>query len=199
MNNNILNLKNRITYLEKSNSFKELSPILNKLSSKYKELSLKNVSDTFIPEASSNKRFLDISEEDLIKKIGIFYWIFGFSYEQTLNFDKYRIDFIKIRPNHFQELGYFINLKVNFYKNDCLVLKNAQLLFVNIPNTLELKDIKFCIECFTLYSLNTSDFTKVIETFINTWNYYFSGINLSKEVLDSYLFKSDQKELYLFE
>lgn len=202
MKNNIKNFKNRIIYLQTINTYPDLSPILDKLSSRCKELiniTDDNSDNIFIPEASSDKRFLNISKVDLIKNLGIVYWIFGFAYEQTIISGKYRIEFIEIRPNNSKEFGCFLKLKINFYKNDVLVLDHAQLLFFNAPTTLEIKNIRLYIYHFRSYPLNTEDFDKIIDNLILTWNNYFSNITLSDDTLSSYLFKSDKEEDYFFE
>lgn len=54
----------------------------------------------------------------MIQKLGAIYWIFGSSYEETVSFKRYRIEFLQILPNDCFDLGCLMRVQVHIYEND---------------------------------------------------------------------------------
>ena len=76
--------------------------LVSKLKAQYERLQKDN--GIFIPEATSAQALSDAAEEELIKKLGTIYWIFGPSFEETFSFKTYRIEFLCTMPNdHFED------------------------------------------------------------------------------------------------
>ena len=68
-----------------------------KVSEIYDKIKQQKLHKKVVPEEIETAN--SFSEEELIQKLGVIYWIFGQTYEETISFKKYRIEFLQILPN----------------------------------------------------------------------------------------------------
>ena len=118
INEKLKSLEHRIDMLKQRIELQKVGPevdtarkILYELEAKYD--TLKKSNGIFIAEATSVKKANSFSEEELIQKLGAIYWIFGPSYEETVSFKRYRIEFLQLLPNDGLDWGCLMRVKVH--------------------------------------------------------------------------------------
>lgn len=117
----------------------------------------------------------EASEEELIRKLGAIYWIFGPSFEETFSFKTYRIKFLNIMPNSYVEDGCLMRVQVEIYENDKpFIMQSAKLEFwKRNPQSLVVDDVGLAWSDYHERYSNTHWFQKLAYTLANTWNKYF--------------------------
>ena len=123
INEKLKSLERRISKLEERIQRQKVGPevetskkILAGLKEKYEELNKNN--NLIIPEATTSFHQRNVSEEELIERLGAIYWIFGSSYEEEFSFKKYRIDFLRILPKDAYYSGCMMRVQVKIYENN---------------------------------------------------------------------------------
>lgn len=184
INEKLKSLEHRIYILKQRIELQKVGPevetarkILYKLEIKYD--TLKKSNDTFIAEATSLKKANSFSEEELIQKLGAIYWIFGPSYEETVSFKRYRIEFLEILPNDRLDWGCLMRVKVHIYENDQpFMMKDVAIEFWKGRRNSTVDDIGIsCNDTDEKYN-NFHWFQKIEYTLAKTWNKYFQKIPL---------------------
>lgn len=174
-------LKNRIELQKVGPEVETARKILYKLEIKYNELKKNN--SIFIAEVTSVKKDNKFSEEYLSQKLGAIYWIFGSSYEETVSFKRYRIEFLQILPNdrkHRLDFGCLMRVQVHIYENDKpFMMKDVVLEFwKGWRDSTEVDEIGIsCNDTYEKYN-NFHWFQKIEYTLAKTWNEYFKKVPL---------------------
>lgn len=178
-------LRHRIDMLKSRIELQKVGPevdtarkILRGLEVKYDALSKSN--GIFIAEATSAKKANNFSEEELSQKLGAIYWIFGSSYEETVSYKKYRIEFLQIVSNLKLKGGCLIRVKVHIYENDQpFMMKDAIIEFwKGWGDSTEVDDLTIsCNDIDEKYN-NFHWFQKIAYTLARTWNKYFQTVPL---------------------
>lgn len=178
-------LEHRIDMLKQRIELQKVGPevdtarkILYGLEVKYDALRKSN--GIFIAEATSTKKTSSFSEEELIQKLGAIYWIFGPSYEETVSFKRYRIDFLEILPNDKLDWGCLMRVKVHIYENDQpFIMKDVAIEFWKGWNdSTEVDDIGISFNDIDEKYNNCHWFLKLAYTLAKTWNKYFQTVPL---------------------
>ena len=191
INEKLKSLEHRIDMLKQRIKLQKVGPevdtarkILYGLEAKYD--TLKKNKGIFVAEATSVKKANNFSEEELSQKLGAIYWIFGSSYEETVSFKRYRIEFLQILPNDKLNLGCLMRVKVHIYENDKpFMMEDVAIEFWKGWNdSTEVDDIG--VSCndtdkkhsnFQKYN-NFHWFQKIEYTLAKTWNKYFQTVPL---------------------
>lgn len=150
--------------------------LVSKLKAQYERLQKDN--GIFIPEATSAQALSDAAEEELIKKLGTIYWIFGPSFEEMFSFKTYRIEFLCTMPNDHFEDGCLMRVRVRIYENDePFIMEDAKLEFwKGKPTSLEVDDVGLAWNDLDTKYSNTHWFQKLAYTLAQTWNKYFRSM-----------------------
>ena len=185
VNERLKSLEHRINMLKQRIELQKVGPevdtarkILYVLESKYD--TLKKGNGIFIAEATSAKKANNFSEEELSQKLGAIYWIFGSSYEETVSFKRYRIEFLQILPNDELNYGCLMKVKVQIYENDQpFMMKDVAIEFwKGWSDSAEVDDIGIsCNDSDEKYN-NFHWFQKIEYTLARTWNKYFQTVPL---------------------
>ena len=150
--------------------------ILYRLEEKYNEL--KKNDGVVIAEATSFKKNNKFSEEELIERLGAIYWIFGSSYEETVSYKRYRIEFLQILPKDNSYPGCLMRVQVHVYENDKpLMMDNVVIEFwKGWANSTEVDDIGISCNDADIKYNNFHWFQKIEYTLAKTWNKYFQNV-----------------------
>lgn len=185
INEKLESLKRRIDLLKQRIELQKVGPevdtarkILCGLEAKYD--TLKKSNGIFIAEATSAKKVNSFSEEELIQKLGAIYWIFGPSYEETVSFKRYRIEFLQILPNDGLDSGCLMQVKVHIYENDQpFMMKDVVIEFwKGWSDSTEVDDIGISCNDANIKYNNFHWFQKIEYTLAKTWNKYFQTVPL---------------------
>lgn len=185
INEKLKSLEHRIDMLKHRIELQKVGPevdtarkILYGLEAKYD--TLKKSNGIFIAEATSVKKANSFSEEELIQKLGAIYWIFGPSYEETVSFKRYRIEFLQILPNDRLDWGCLMRVKVHIYENDQpFMMKDVAIEFwKDWRDSTEVDDIGISWNDTNGKYNNFHWFQKIEYTLAKTWNKYFQTVPL---------------------
>lgn len=174
-------LERRIAKLEERIARQKIGPevetskkILAGLKRKYEALKRNN--NLIIPEATTTSKN-NVSEEELIQRLGAIYWIFGPSYEEEFSFKKYRIDFIQILPNPVSSC--ILKVKVEIYENDKPLATNDAVItfWKGFRDSTDVDDLGFSCNENTKYD-NCHWFECLSYNLAKTWNIYFRDVPL---------------------
>lgn len=184
INERLKSLEHRINKLKQRIELQKVGPevdcarkILYGLEVKYDILKKNN---GFIAEATSVKKANNFSDEELSQKLGAIYWIFGPSYEETVSFKRYRIEFLQILPNDGLDWGCLMRVKVHIYENDQpFMMEDVAIEFwKGWGDSTEVDDIGIsCNDTDEKYD-NFHWFQKIEYTLAKTWNKYFQTVPL---------------------
>ena len=178
-------LEHRIDMLKKRIELQKVGPevetarkILRGLEEKYAVL--KRNSSVFVAEATSSKKTNNFSEEELIQRLGAIYWIFGPSYEETVSYKKYRIEFLQILPNDKLDWGCLMRVQVHIFENEKpLMMRDAVIEFwKGWSDSTEVDDIGIGCNDINIKYNNFHWFQKISYNLAKTWNKYFQNIPL---------------------
>lgn len=171
-------LKQRIELQKVGSEVETARKILYGLEAEYDTLRKSN--GIFIAEATSVKKANNFSEEELSQKLGAIYWIFGSSYEETVSFKRYRIEFLQILPNDKLNWGCLMRVKVHIYENDKpFMMKDVVIEFwKGWSNSTEVDDIGISSNEINEKYNNFHWFQKIGYTLAKTWNKYFQTVPL---------------------
>lgn len=183
LNEKLKSLEHRINKLKDRIRLQKVGPevdtakkILYRVEEKYNELKKNN--GIFIAEATSVKKNNKFSEEELIERLGAIYWIFGPSYEETVSYKRYRIEFLQILPN--DNSSCLMRVQVHIYENDKpLMMNNVVIEFWKGWNdSTEVDDMGISSDDPTIKYDNFHWFQKIEYTLAKTWNKYFQNVPL---------------------
>lgn len=184
-NERLKSLEHRIDMLKQRIELQKIGPevdtarkILKGLEAKYDTLRKSN--GVFIAEATSVKKANNFSEEELSKKLGAIYWIFGSSYEETVSFKRYRIEFLQILPKDEFDDDCLMQVQVHIYENDKpFMMKDVVIEFwKGWRDSTEVDEIGIsCNDTGEKYN-NFHWFQKIEYTLAKTWNKYFQTVPL---------------------
>lgn len=201
INEKLKSLEHRIDMLKHRIDLQKVGPevdiarkILYRLEVKYDTFKKNN--NIFIAEATSVKKDNNFSDEELSQKLGAIYWIFGPSYEETVSFKRYRIEFLQILPNNGLNLGCLMRVKVHIYENDKpFMMKDVAIEFwKGWKDSTEVDDIGIsCNDINETYN-NFHWFQKIEYSLAKTWNRYFQTVPLI-EAKQSGLLEAKQVKL----
>lgn len=141
---------------------------------------LRKSNGVLVAESTSVRKANNFSEEELSQKLGAIYWIFGSSYEETVSFKRYRIEFLQILPNDELNQGCLMRVKVHIYENDKpFMMKDVAIEFrKGWSDSTEVDDIGIsCNNTNEKYN-NFHWFQKIEYTLAKTWNKYFQTVPL---------------------
>lgn len=185
INEKLKSLEHRIDMLKQRIELQKVGPevdtarkILKGLEAKYD--TLKKSKGIFVAEVTSVKKANSLSEKELIQKLGAIYWIFGPSYEETVSFKRYRIEFLQLLPNDVLDWGCLMRVKVHIYENDQpFMMKDVVIEFwKGWRDSTEVDDIGIsCNDTDVKYN-NFHWFQKIEYTLAKTWNKYFQTVPL---------------------
>lgn len=201
INEKLKSLEHRMEMLKHRIDLQKVGPevdiarkILYRLEVKYDTFKKNN--NIFIAEATSVKKDNNFSDEELSQKLGAIYWIFGPSYEETVSFKRYRIEFLQILPNKGLNLGCLMRVKVHIYENDKpFMMKDVAIEFwKGWKDSTEVDDIGIsCNDTHETYN-NFHWFQKIEYSLAKTWNRYFQTVPLI-EAKQSGLLEAKQVKL----
>lgn len=200
INDKLKSLEHRIDMLKQRIELQKVEPevdtarkILYGLETKYE--TLKKDNNGFIAEATSVKKVNRFSEEELSKKLGAIYWIFGSTYEETVSFKIYRIEFLQILPNDKLDWGCLMRVGVQIYENDQpFMMKDVAIEFwKGWRDSTEVDDMSISSNDTDGKYNNFHWFQKISYTLIKTWNKYFQTVPLL-EAKQSGLLKANVTE-----
>jgi len=201
-NEKVKSLKHRIYMLKQRIELQEKGPevdisrkILSKLEAEYEIL--KKDEDVFIPEATGIKRLNDAEERKMLQKIGVLYWIFGPTYEETVSYKRYRIEFLQLLPNDKLDMGCLMRVKVHIYENDQpFMMKDVVLEFwKGWSDSTEIDDIGISCNDRDIKYNNCHWFLKIEYSLAKTWNKYFKPIPLMEAKQSGLLEASETRYL----
>lgn len=185
INEKLKSLEHRINMLKQRIELQKVGPevdtarkILYGLEAKYD--TLKKSNSIFVAEITSIKKANSLSEEELIQKLGAIYWIFGPSYEETVSFKRYRIEFLQILPNDRLDWGCLMRVKVHIYENDRPFMMDDVVIefWKGWNDSTEIDEIGIsCNDADEKYN-NFHWFQKIEYTLAKTWNKYFQTVPL---------------------